>query len=271
MEDPGVISLIRERLTLTRRERWFRLVVRRTKGSRQQGFFDKYPRFFSSDTRAEPDRLNQRYRALIESNEDVIRGRRILDIASHDGRWSLPAKQAGAAYVLGIEARQHLVEEARENMRDYGVTGVDFVQGDVLVELDGLEAGQFDTVFCFGFLYHTSDHMLLLRKVARLKPSCIIIDTAISPRRGNLIEVRYENTARDAMAASAEIGADYAVVGKPTKMALELMLRAVGFPRVRYYDWQNAGIRRWDDLEDYYLGTRISAIAEPELPTGLRR
>ena len=28
-----------------------------------------------------------------------------------------------------------------------------------------------------------------------------------------------------------------------------------------YYDWQAAGIKRWDDLKNYYLGTRITATA----------
>ena len=74
-------------------------------------------------------RLNQRHRALIQSNAAVIAGRRVLDIASHDGRWSLAASMAGAEYVLGIEARQHLAEAARDNMREYGVPAgkVEFV------------------------------------------------------------------------------------------------------------------------------------------------
>ena len=262
MTRPTVISVVQERLTFVNRERWFRLIVHRKKRSREQGFFDQYSRFLStSNTRAEADRLNQRHRALIESNVEVIRGRRVLDLASHDGRWSLSAKQAGAEYVLGIEARERLVEEARRNMQEYGVPGVEFIQGDVMVELDRLEPGQFDTVFCFGFLYHTSEHMALLRKIARLKPSSIAIDTAICTQSGNLIEVRDEATFREGRAATAELGTDYAVVGKPTKAALELMLRAVDFTSVRYYDWRNAGIQRWNDLKDYYLGTRISATA----------
>lgn len=261
MEDPGVMALIQERFIFKNRERWYRLVVQRKKRSREQGIFDKYPRFFASDTRAEPDRLNQRYRALIESNVQAIRGRRVLDLASHDGRWSLPAKLAGAEYVLGIEARGYLVENARRYMDEYGVIGVEFMQGDVMLELDRLEPGQFDTVLCLGFLYHTSDHMTLLRKIGRLRPSCIVIDTAISLRKGDLIEIRYEGTHRDAMAAISELGSDYAVVGQPTKTALELMLKAIGYPSVKYYDWHDSGITRWDDLKDYYLGTRVSATA----------
>ena len=63
------------------------------------GFFDRYPRYLTtsdSETQMGSARLNLRHTAIIESNLDAIRGRRILDIASHDGRWSFAALRAGA-------------------------------------------------------------------------------------------------------------------------------------------------------------------------------
>jgi 2-polyprenyl-3-methyl-5-hydroxy-6-metoxy-1,4-benzoquinol methylase len=90
----------------------------------EPGFFDSYPRFYStSQTGAKPNRLNKRHRALIDSNEAIIRGKSVLDIASHDGRWSLAAYRAGACHVVGIEAREHLVKSAQANMREYQVPG----------------------------------------------------------------------------------------------------------------------------------------------------
>jgi len=229
------------------------------------GFFDAYPRFFyTSSTASERDRLNQRHSALIQFNANVIAGRRILDIASHDGRWSLAACKAGAEYVLGIEARQHLIEAARSNMREYQVPDgkVQFLQGDALVELDHLEAGRFDTVFCFGFLYHTIDHMALFRRIARLNPTNLVIDTAISTQPGSIAEVRDEEIEDESNGAVGDPGAPTrAVVGTLSREALELMLRAAGFPALRYFDWLNAGIKRWDNLKAYYLGTRISLTA----------
>jgi ubiquinone/menaquinone biosynthesis C-methylase UbiE len=240
-------------------------MVRWGKRPQSAGFFDAYPRFFStSATASVSDRLNQRHRALIESNAGIIAKRRVLDIASHDGRWSLAAHKAGAEYVLGIEARQHLTEAARANIRAYDVPEgkVEFVQRDVMVELDKLEPGRFDTVFCFGFLYHTMDHMALLRKIARLQPASLIVDTAISTRPGSVIEVQMEETANESAGAVGEPGnPERAVSGNPSRAALELMLKSVGFSTLRYYDWRNAGIRRWDDLKDYYLGTRVSVTA----------
>ena len=67
-----------------------------------RGFFDDYPLFFStSQTGPAPNRLNQRYRACIEWNEPAIRGQRVLDLASHDGRWSFAAIKAGAINAVG--------------------------------------------------------------------------------------------------------------------------------------------------------------------------
>jgi hypothetical protein len=265
MQSPTLLSEIYERVRSVNQERWFRAMVRWKTPARSKGFFDLYPRFFStSETASAPDRLNQRYRALIQTNIGIISGRRVLDIASHDGRWSLAAHKAGAEYVLGIEARQHLTDAARANLVEYRVPvgKVEFVRGDVMVELDKLETGSFDTVFCFGFLYHTIDHMALLRKIARLQSANLVLDTSISLRPGSIIEVRVEQTEHESAAAIGEPGnPKRAVSGNPSRTALELMLNAVGFLTLNYYDWQHADIKRWNGLKDYYLGERISVTA----------
>jgi 2-polyprenyl-3-methyl-5-hydroxy-6-metoxy-1,4-benzoquinol methylase len=262
--NPTLLSMVQEKLWSVNRERWFRRVVSGRRHARPQGFFDSYPLFFSSSVIAPPDRINQRHRALIQSNTEILSGLRVLDLASHDGRWSFAAHKAGAEYVLGIEARPHLVDAARRNMLSYGVAKgrVEFVQGDVLLELDRLESGRFDTVLCLGFLYHIIDHMVLLRKIARIRPKNLVIDTSISTRPGVIIEVNDESVEHESAAAFGDPGNPVrAIKGKPSRPALELMLKAVGFSGVRYWDWLNAGIRRWDDLEDYYLGRRVSLRA----------
>ncbi len=261
-KNPTLMYEIQERLRFANRQWWCRLAVKGKGNSVEPGFFDRYPKCFTTSfTLAKPDRLNQRYRALIESNADIISGCRILDLASHDGRWALAANKNGASHVLGIEARSRLIEAAQGNMRQYDVPEdkVEFLQGDVIAELDRLEPGRFDTVFCFGFLYHTIDHMPLLRKIARLKPKHLIIDTLISVRPANVIEIRDEEIVNESNGAMGEPGnSERAVTGRPSKSALELMLRATGFEPQRYYNWLHAGVQRWDDLADYYVGTRIS-------------
>lgn len=264
-QKPNLLSLIKYRFSLVNDERWFRWVARKPTAPSTKGFFDDFPRFLdTSDTAANLYRLNLRHQAMIQSNAESIRGKRVLDIASHDGRWSFAAYKAGAEYVLGIEARSHLTDLAYQNMQNYGVprTRVEFAQGDALKELDRLDSSRFDTVFCFGFLYHIADHMLLMRKIARLQPTSLIIDTAVSTHPGSIVEVHDEAIAHESAGAVGDPGApERTVVGIPSKPALELMLRAAGFAVGQYYDWQHAGVSWVEDLKDYYLGMRVTLCA----------
>jgi len=230
------------------------------------GFFDEYPLFYStSKTSAFPNRLNQRYRACIEWNEAAIRGQRILDLASHDGRWSFAALKAGATNVVGIEARDYLVQAAGANLRKYGVPedSFRFIAGDVFEALDGIEPQSVDTVLCLGFFYHVANHMLLLSKIARLKPKYLILDTALYVDPYNVIVLYAENPEGEANAArigSDRIGSDpptLIVSGAPSKAALELMLSNFGWT-FAYFDWHRAGVRRWDDIVDYHEGWRVT-------------
>src|SRR5215469_18424573 len=73
-------------------------------------FFERFPRFYlSSSTAATSARLNLRYEAIFGENRDIFAGASVLDLASHDGRWSLAALATGARSVIGIEARPELV------------------------------------------------------------------------------------------------------------------------------------------------------------------
>jgi hypothetical protein len=66
----------------------------------EPGFFDSYPRFYStSQTGAKPNRLNKRHRALIDSNEAIIRGKSVLDsLLMMDGGVWQPIGQALATW-----------------------------------------------------------------------------------------------------------------------------------------------------------------------------
>jgi len=234
------------------------------KADKGGGFFDAYPRFYETSTIGPRNRLNKRYRALIEPNREILRGKSVLDIASHDGRWSFAAHEAGARYVLGIEAREHLIKNAQDNMRAYHVPEdqVEFMRGDVFDKLDQLEPGRFDTVFCLGFFYHTMHHMLLLNKIARLRPAHIVLDTSIDADPDCILTLRSEPISMEGSGAVADAGdPERILVGWPSRSALELMLASAGFPSVKYYDWRRSGIRQWEELKDYYQGDRISLVA----------
>ena len=56
------------------------------------GFFSTHSRFFESSVVGSwPERLDARYEAIVTPNKDAFTGARVLDLASHDGRWSFAA------------------------------------------------------------------------------------------------------------------------------------------------------------------------------------
>ena len=73
------INLLLQRTVILARGRVRRMKFMRSRQlsnpNLEAGFFDSYPRFFSTSvTAATPNRLNQRHRALIERNETANRG-----------------------------------------------------------------------------------------------------------------------------------------------------------------------------------------------------
>src|SRR5262245_34258311 len=102
-----------------------------------------------------PGRLNLRHQVIFDDNREIFEGAHALAIASHDGRWTLAALDAGAKHVTGIEARADLVEHAQDNLAHYGVDDdrYDVLHGDVFEVLNGSEEElEADVVLCLGFL-----------------------------------------------------------------------------------------------------------------------
>ena len=231
----------------------------------EPGFFDRYPRFHATTTVGDKgEKLNERYRALIEPNKELIREKTILDIAAHDGRWSFAALEAGARHVTGIEVRSNLVEHGRDNCREYGISEdrYRFIVGDIFDQIDLVQPNSIDTVFCFGFFYHTPHHMLLLSKVERLNPKYLILDTEIDPSTTDcIVRFRKEKIAREANSLVGQPGdPSHAFVGQPSRSALETMLTSFGWT-FSYYDWHRAGIKNWHGMRHYRDGLRVSLVA----------
>jgi SAM-dependent methyltransferase len=227
-------------------------------------FFDRYKSFYeTSIVGATGNRLNNRYKALIEKNKELIKDQRILDLASHDGRWSFAALKNGAKQVRGIEARQHLVKNTITNMKKYAIpeNKYNFILGDIFDEIIKIKRNSIDTVFCFGFFYHTIHHMDLLLKIKRLNPKYLIIDTRISKSPLPVIRIGMEKTGGDGQAIGNSFNNNQVVVGHPSRSSLEMMLKSIGFS-FSYYDWNAMNIKDWSTLEDYKNGIRVTLICK---------
>ncbi len=227
-------------------------------------FCDLYPRFLeTTETVPSRARLNARWRAIIGWNEAILAGRRVVDLGCHDGRWSFAALKAGAAHVIGIEARAHLVRKAEQNFSHYGVSAdaYRFVTGEAVEALRGLKAGSVDVVLCLGFFYHTLEHMRLLLEAKRLGAEYVIVDTSISPVPEPIIALAFEavDDTRNAIDYSgAETGK--ALIGAPSKSGLLAMLDYAGY-QADFFDWRDNAVDDWSGLPDYAADLRVTVRA----------
>jgi Methyltransferase domain len=231
-------------------------------------FFDQYPIFYETTATAPaPGRLNLRYDAIFEQNREIFAGARVLDIASHDGRWSFAALQTGAAHVTGVEPRADLVSNARSTLSEYvdDTTRYRFIEGDIFEVLKG-EQFQVDVVMCLGFLYHTLRYNELFAGIRRLNPKYVVIDTTIfleSQQRAVKLDLDAAMVPRDAVRDEYSHG-QFILVGSPTLPGLEMMLNAYDFRIERLSDW--AGLIRDNPgaegvQKDYGVGRRITLLA----------
>ena len=218
-------------------------------------FFEHFPRFLETDeTGSVVDRLNARYLRLIHSNRHLIEGATVLDLASHDGRFSFAALRCGAAHVVGIENEPDLVQRHRTNMEYYEVPAdkYEILEGDIFELIQ--RVADCDVVFCFGILYHINHHMLLLERIAELDPRALIIDTNISQLESAAIELRNP-------VAGPTIRLGGGLEGYPSRTAVDAMLSSFGW-KYEYIDWNESGLAEQPQMLDYRQGKRVSVVVD---------
>ena len=208
------------------------------------------------------NRMNERYEALFASNRDIFDGARVLDLASHDGRYSFAALKAGAAHVTGVEVRQSLVDRAQETFAFYGQDPETyrFVCGDVF-EVLAREQFDVDVVLCLGYLYHTYRHTELMYRLHHLDPTHLIIDTMVERGTEPTLRMYREKDPDDIRSAAQDAwSVDRVLVLWPTVPALQRLVRAYGFEIESMYDWRSrlADRARLPGLEGYAKGKRVT-------------
>jgi hypothetical protein len=229
-------------------------------------FFRDYRRFYSTGEAGitSKPRLNLRYEAIIGETRDLFEGARVLDIASHDGRWSMAALACGASSVVGIEARPEMVDHAVANLEHYGQDPgrFRFIAGDVHEVLNS-EDLEVDVVLCLGFLYHTLRFNELLHGIRRTGARHLILDTQahgmLEP--DPLVRLHRELSERKGTAKADAYTVGAAVLtGRPNLAAIEMMLGAYGYEIERFSDWPRvlADNPQVTGCRDYAIGRRIT-------------
>lgn len=118
---------------------------------------------------------------------EAVSGKRVLDLFSANGAFSIMAAMAGAKEVVGVEHSEDRIKCAefvastiRSNCK------IEFKRGDVYNINDYFDE-PFDVVLCLGGLYHVADPAWVLRQIGHLTKERLILQTAqVIPDRGNL-------------------------------------------------------------------------------------
>ncbi|PCE22683.1 SAM-dependent methyltransferase [Paraburkholderia acidicola] len=144
----------------------------------------------SSNVRANAHRLNWRSKVLVSGYANDFNGKRVLDLASHDGRFMHAALAHGATSVVGVEVRADHIDSARANLAQGGHSRdrYEVVSADLVEYLKSVEPGGFDTILCFGVLSHLIEHVDVMREIGRIAPGAFILDTWVALERWNLWE-----------------------------------------------------------------------------------
>ncbi len=225
-------------------------------------FFDQFPAFLeTSQTGANANRLNKRHRAIFETDPEIFPGMNVLDIASHDGRWSFASVKAGARHVTGVEPRQHLVESANDTFHKYGVPDGSyvFVQDDIFKYLRNSRES-FDVVLCLGFLYHTYRHPELLALIKRVNPKYLIVDSSVIKAKGLLCGVRKDLVEHEFEAYQEESTfGNVTFVATPSEPLLTDMLSHFNF-EVSKVDWEALVGTDPRGIADYSERRRVTLI-----------
>lgn len=231
-------------------------------------FLTDLPPYDDNDTTIH--RLNQRHKLIIAPFVPQLERARVLDIAAHDGRWSYALAAAGAAQVIGVEARPELVARFDAFPDTDFKPRVSLECNDLFAELRAREAAgeTFDVVALYGIFYHVMDHFRVLSMIRALKPKLIIIDSEFIVVDNAMIQVLKEEVSNPLNAITDVEGRTHTVVGVPSLRATEFMADALNYDTT----WIEHALILGDDrrgMHDYFRDGRkvrhVCALSAREL------
>ena len=122
--------------------------------------------------------MRVRAEALFAPYQEMIRGKRLLEIAPFDGWFTDYLFRTGARHLTLVEANPAAVSLLQQRFEDQlKARRLELRLADVHLELGKLEGQVFDTIVCVGFLYHSLHPAWCLEGMASLGAKHILIET----------------------------------------------------------------------------------------------
>jgi hypothetical protein len=198
-------------------------------------------------------RLNQRHEMIVQPLAVEIAGARVLDLAAHDGRWAYAFAAAGAREVVGLEGRAELISRFEAFPASDFKPRVTLCHADIFEGMEAaVSAGEtYDIIGVLGILYHVMDHFRLFRLLRRMRPRLIIVDGDFSLQQTAMIQLLREDTANPLNAIAQFDGQERALIGIPSRRAMEMMADAIGYS-CTWLDWAKVPAHQRQSLPDYY-------------------
>ena len=192
---------------------------------------------------------------IVTRNAALFRGKRVLDLASHDGRWSWAALNAGATHVTGVEGRNELVDKSHSNFEQLSLRRncYEFICADVFDFLTNAagKAQKWDTVLCLGLFYHVMDHYRLLKLMTDTTSDGLIMDTGLVDSSKPFIRLINEDNENYLHALPSLKGQQVEVVGYPSRAALQMMANSLGW-NIEFLKWRKRDFTDLSCLDDYF-------------------
>ena len=190
-----------------------------------------------------------------------LTGRTVLDIGAYDGFYSFEAERRGAKRVVAADhwAWNWPGSDARGNFDlAHGALDSRVETQEIAVEDISSEAlgSTFDVVLFLGVLYHAADPIGYLKNVRSVTAEVAVIETVVDLLDVPIPAVAYYQGATMNDDASNHFG--------PNRLAVEGMLRDVGFSRVVAFD-------PWTFSKDWGIRTGSGDSLTDRLRRRLRR
>jgi len=185
--------------------------------------------------------------ALVGLFGGSLSGHRVLDLGCGAGFWALEAIDAGADFVLGIDAHATFVDQAKLVFEGKGIEPerYSFEQGNIF---EHVLPGSFDIVLCVGLMHVISKPVELFELIQRAGAEVIVIDTELSRAPSSFFEL--------ATVPNPKLAVDHQLALVPTRQAVVELAEEFGYRTVALAP----NMTDYAGLDDYRLRRRLAFI-----------
>jgi tRNA (mo5U34)-methyltransferase len=168
-----------------------------------------------------------------------------LDVACHEGFFSIELAKRGVRQVLGIDVREESLQKARFVAQVLDIQNARFQQLNA-EEISPEITGEADITLFLGLLYHLENPMMCLRRTAAVTKEVCIVETQVIDEIEGSTEWGAQAWTRDYQGIVALIDENAEFVDKnpetgasplamcPSRKGLVTMLKHAGFARVEF-------------------------------------